>query len=92
MSWALTLDRGPESLIEYEVLLRMLFTNSPATGLCLYDKRRTPVEVVNGALLTHPVIATNQGFNRNGFYDPAVRGLADVDPSSNLPKRWAAHP
>lgn len=42
------------SLIAYEALLRMLFSTSPATGLCLYDRRRMPLQVVNGALLTAP--------------------------------------
>lgn len=40
MSWALTIDDGTESLIAYEALLRMLFSTSRATGLCLF--RSTP--------------------------------------------------
>ena len=92
MSWALTLDDGAESLIVYEALLRMLFTTSPATGLCLYDRRRMPLQVVNGALLTHPVIQVAGQFSRNVLYDPAVRGLSDVDPSSEIPRSRRTRP
>jgi hypothetical protein len=92
MSWALSVGDGGESLIEYEALLRMLFSTSPAIGLCLYDRRRMPLLVVNGALLTHPIEAVDGTFRRNGHYDPAVRGLTDVDPSSAAPKRRAARP
>lgn len=87
MSWALAIDNGAESLIEYEALLRVLFSTSPATGLCLYDRRRMPLPVVNGALLTHPVIAARGGFSRNRDYDPNVRALSDVDHASDLPRR-----
>ena len=87
MSWALAIDNGAELVIEYEALLRMLFSSSPATGLCLYDRRRMPLQVVNGALLTHPVVETAGAFGRNEFYDPAVRRLGDVDPYAVQPRR-----
>ena len=92
MSWALTVGDGTESLIVYEALLRMLFTSAPATGLCLYDRRRMPLQVVNGALLTHPVIEVAGEFSRNGSYDPAVTALSDVDASSVIPKRRRTKP
>lgn len=87
MSWALTIDQGAELLIAYEALLRILFSTSPATGLCLYDRRRMPLQVVNGALLTHPVIEVAGGFRRNERYDSSVERLTDVDPSSPVPRR-----
>jgi hypothetical protein len=87
MSWALQVADGGEAVITYEALLRMLFTSSPATGLCLYDRRRMPRRVLNGALLTHPIIEAAGGFMPNRVYDPAVRALADVDPSSIVPRR-----
>ena len=84
MSWALTVDNGTESLIVYEALLRSLFSTSPATGLCLYDRRRMPLRVVNGALLTHPVVEVAGAFSRNSLYDPTVTSLSDVDPPSAI--------
>jgi chemotaxis family two-component system sensor kinase Cph1 len=87
MSWALDAVDGGEAVVTYEALLRMLFSSAPATGLCLYDKRRMPVPVLNGALLTHPVIESAGRFMANAAYDPDVRTLADVDSSSAVPRR-----
>ena len=91
MSWALDVANGAETVITYEALLRMLFSNSPATGLCLYDKRRMPLQVLNGALLTHPIIESAGGFMANGAYDPSVTVLADVDTSVLVPRRRMRH-
>ena len=87
MSWALDLEDGGAALIAYESLLRTLFSTSPATGLCLYDKRRMPTPWVRGALLTHPMVAVAGTFMPNRSYDPAVRGLYDVDALSAHPAR-----
>ena len=87
MSWALTIDNGAELVIEYEALLRSLFSTSKATGLCLYDRRRMPLQVVNGALLTHPVIEVAGAFGRNELYDAAVQCLSDVERYSASPRR-----
>lgn len=87
MSWALDVADGAEAVITYEALLRMLFANSPATGLCLYDKRRMPLQVLNGALLTHPIVESAGDFMPNDAYDPDVKVLADVDSSSGAPRR-----
>jgi two-component system, chemotaxis family, sensor kinase Cph1 len=91
MSWALDVANGAETVITYEALLRMLFSNSPATGLCLYDKRRMPLPVLNGALLTHPIVELAGGFRLNGAYDSNVRVLADVDTSALVPRRRMRH-
>ena len=53
----------------------------------LYDRRRMPVTILNGALMTHPVVESAGAFHPNGAYDPEVQGLADIDPSSATPKR-----
>ena len=92
MSWALTIDNGAELVIAYEALLRILFSMSPATGLCLYDRRRMPLQVVNGALLTHPVLEVAGGYSRNELYDASVQRLTDVDPSSDVPRRQRPQP
>jgi hypothetical protein len=78
MAWALELERGPELLITYEALLRSLFSNAVATGLCLYPRDRMPVAVLDGALCTHPIVRANEGWATNQFYDPSVRSLRPV--------------
>jgi len=80
MSWALDLADGPERLITYEALLRSLFASARATGLCLYDRNRMPLAVIDGALSTHPVVRARNRYSRNAFYDAAVRSLRAADP------------
>jgi two-component system, chemotaxis family, sensor kinase Cph1 len=79
MSWALDLDGGPERLITYEALLRSLFSTARATGLCLYDRARMPLTIIDGALATHPIVHVKGGYARNAFYDAGVRSLRAVD-------------
>ena len=80
MSWALDLANGPERLITYEALLRSLFASARATGLCLYDRWRMPLAVIDGALSTHPIVRTGAGYSRNASYDARVQSLRVVDP------------
>jgi hypothetical protein len=82
MSWALDLAGGAERLFTYEVLLRSLFSSARATGLCLYDRRRMPLSVIDGALSTHPVVRTNGTYRVNTFYNPDVRSLRATDPAA----------
>ena len=82
MSWALDLHDGSERLIEYEALLRSLFSTARATGLCLYDRHRMPLAVIDGALATHPLIRAEHAFTANPFYDPAVRALPASSPAA----------
>jgi two-component system, chemotaxis family, sensor kinase Cph1 len=80
MSWAMTDADRMQQLIIYEALLKALFSTSRATGLCLFDRTRTPLHVIGGALATHPVVRTDDGYAANPFYDEAVTGLALVKP------------
>jgi len=80
MSWALDLPDGVERLITYEALLRSLFASARATGLCLYDRRRMPLDVIDGALATHPVVQSDGSYRENPFYDSGVHALRSADP------------
>jgi hypothetical protein len=82
MSWALDLQSGPERLITYEALLRSLFSNARATGLCLYDRHRMPIAVIDGALSTHPLVRVHGTYFANTFYDRSVRSLRVADPAA----------
>jgi DcmR-like sensory protein len=79
MSWALNLENGAERLITYEALLRTLFSTARATGLCLYDSKRMPLQVIDGALSTHPVVRTHGAYQPNPYYDSRVRSLRPAD-------------
>jgi hypothetical protein len=69
MSWVLDCDDGAYQLILYEALLRSLFESCRATGLCLYNRTRMPLAVINGALATHPIAGSHGRCAANPFYD-----------------------
>jgi hypothetical protein len=77
MSWALQVKGAAELVIAYEALLRSLFSTSRATGLCLYNRHLMPLEIVSGAMATHPVTRVGGGYHRNPFY---------ADPADTLPQ------
>ncbi len=86
MSWALDCTDGPHQVIVYEALLKSLFANCRAIGFCLYDRKRMPLEVINGALLTHPIAGAHGHYGTNQFYDPATTGPTSIDPADVLGK------
>jgi hypothetical protein len=86
MSWALDCTDGPHQLIVYEALLKSLFANCRAIGLCLYDRTRMPLEVINGALLTHPIVAAHGHYSANQFYDPVTTRPTNIEPADVLGK------
>lgn len=79
MSWALRLPDGPAQLIEYEALLRTLFASARATGLCLYDRASMPLNVIDGALATHPKVRAIDGYRANTFYDIETVALGPAE-------------
>jgi hypothetical protein len=86
MSWALDCTDGPHQVIVYEALLKSLFANCRAIGFCLYDRTRMPLEVLNGALLTHPIAGAHGHYSANQFYDPATTRPTSIDPADVLGK------
>jgi len=84
MSWALDCADGAQQVIVYEALLKSLFANCRAIGLCLYNRDHMPLDVIDGALSTHPVVGAHGHYRLNPFYDPAITHLAAVDPSVAL--------
>jgi hypothetical protein len=70
----------------YEALLKSLFSNCRAIGFCLYDRKRMPLEVLNGALLTHPVAGSHGRYSANRFYDPRASGPTGINPTEVLGK------
>jgi hypothetical protein len=78
MTWALSVPDAAEHLIVYEALLRTLFATCRGTGLCLYDRSRMPLSILNGALVTHPLTTIEGEIQVNPFYDPTVKNLRDV--------------
>ena len=86
MSWALDCADGAHQVIVYEALLKSLFASCRAIGFCLYDRKRMPLEVINGALLTHPIAGSHGHYGANPFYDPATTGPTSINPAAVLEK------
>jgi hypothetical protein len=86
MSWALECEDGPDQIIVYEALLKSLFASCRAIGLCLYDRTRMPLAIINGALATHPRAGSHGQHRPNPFYDPATTRVATVDDAVVLGK------
>ena len=78
MSWALDCEDGANQVIVYEALLKSLFASCRAIGLCLYDRQRMPLAVINGALATHPLTGLDGHYSVNPFYDQQRTHLAAV--------------
>lgn len=89
MTWALGDPPDPERLIEYEALLHEFFPGSPCTGLCLYDARRFPPEVLLGVLRTHPLAVLGTRLHDNFYYVPPRDLLRGEGHQATL-DRWMA--
>jgi hypothetical protein len=78
MSWALDCEDGVHQVILYEALLKSLFASCRAIGLCLYDRKRMPLGIINGALATHPIAGSDGHYSANPFYNPTTSGSEPV--------------
>ncbi len=54
-TWAVDGRASSERLIEYETLLNEFFPGSACTGLCPYDARRLPPDILLDVLRSHPI-------------------------------------
>ena len=86
MSWVLDCADGSHQVIVYEALLKSLFASCRAIGFCLYDRKRMPLEILNGALLTHPIAGAHGHYSANRFYDPAPTRPTSIEPADVLGK------
>jgi anti-sigma regulatory factor (Ser/Thr protein kinase) len=75
----------------YEAAVNCAFAAFPLWGLCAYDLRTTPAEVVDDVVRTHPHITTVDGvrFDNDRYEDPAEflagRPRAEPDPLESRP-------
>ena len=51
-----------------------------------YDQTRMPLSVIEGALSTHPVVASDGSYCVNPLYDADVRSLRPADPRAAVAK------
>jgi len=82
MSWVLGTADGVERVIAYEAALKTLFATSRATGLCLYNRKRMPLAVLDAVLGTHPIASLGRAYHANPFYDAGVQALSQAEGSA----------
>ena len=75
MSWLLEQPDGADDAIEYEALLNQFFRGVRAAGMCQYDTRRLPPDLVHNALATHPSACVNRTHYQNPFYRASVTAM-----------------
>jgi len=65
----------------YEASVNRLYDDFPVWGLCPYDLRTAPAEVIDEVRRTHPYLATANGHQGNAaFVDPVTFLTGRVDP------------
>jgi anti-sigma regulatory factor (Ser/Thr protein kinase) len=55
--------------VRYEAVLNQALAAAPLWGLCVYDSRRLPEELLTAGLRTHPYVLTAQGRRPNPDYE-----------------------
>jgi hypothetical protein len=71
MSWLLDHAPGSDQVVAYEALLNQFFKGVRAGGMCLYDRQRLPVEMIDHAFATHSTAIVNRQHQANPLYRPA---------------------
>ncbi|HWP19646.1 MAG TPA: MEDS domain-containing protein [Burkholderiaceae bacterium] len=66
--WAIERESLRPGLIEFETRLNQLFRHRKAAGLCVYDRRAWPAEVVRDVLRTHPIAVVGDLVCKKNFY------------------------
>lgn len=70
MSWLLEGAPGSEQVVVYEAFLTEFFHGLPASGMCQYDRRRLPAELLDHGLCTHSSVVYDGRHVVNPFLRP----------------------
>jgi signal transduction histidine kinase/ActR/RegA family two-component response regulator len=72
MAWALGPEPGNERVLEYEELLNHFYPSSHCLGLCSYNLRQFPLEMVTEMLRIHPVVLLGNQAAPNLYFEPSL--------------------
>jgi hypothetical protein len=84
MSWLLQQPDGADDAIEYEALLNQFFRGVRAAGMCQYDTRRLPPDLVHNGLATPSSACVNGAHRHNPFYESRTCSAARGQHTSDL--------
>ncbi len=68
-TWALGSDARPEQFIRFESLLNRFYPGSHSSGLCQFNRKRFPPELIRDVLRTHPWTIVEDEVHENLFYE-----------------------
>jgi hypothetical protein len=85
MSWLLREAAGADQVVEYEALLNQFFHGVAGAGMCQYDLRRLPPELVDHAIATHTSLVVQGRHKLNRFYRPPAIATSRKPRADDLP-------
>jgi signal transduction histidine kinase len=77
MGWVLEGTPGADRLIEYEAHLNRFLAGSRTCALCRYSRQSSSPDLVQDALLTHPIAVLGEQICPNAYYEPPDMVLGD---------------
>jgi signal transduction histidine kinase len=77
MGWVLEGTPGADRLIEYEAHLNRFLAGSRTCALCRYCRESSSHELIQDALLTHPIAILGEQICPNAYYEPPDMVLGD---------------
>jgi signal transduction histidine kinase/CheY-like chemotaxis protein len=84
LTWILAGCDGAERLVEHEAHLNRFLARSRTTALCRYARTSASVELIQGALHTHPLAILGDQLCPNVYYEPAEMVLGDRSPDDRI--------
>ena len=77
MGWVLEGTTGADRLIEYEAHLNRFLAGSRTCALCRYSRQGSGPDLIQTALLTHPIAMLGEQLCPNAYYEPPEMVLSD---------------
>ena len=88
MTWILDGARGTERFVEYEARLNRFYEANHALGLCQYNVRTMPPEVLEHCLATHAVIRVEGPILlSNPFFELPETAMSRISRPQDLPRK-----
>jgi signal transduction histidine kinase len=77
MGWVLEGTAGADRLVEYEAHLNRFLAGSRTCVLCRYSRQGSGPDLIQTALLTHPIAMLGEQLCPNAYYEPPDMVLGD---------------
>jgi signal transduction histidine kinase len=77
MGWVLEGTAGADRLVEYEAHLNRFLAGSRTCALCRYSRQGSGPDLIQTALLTHPIAMLGEQLCPNAYYEPPDMVLGD---------------